>query len=405
MLVQRVAIAGATDLFHHQILGSSGRLIAPKRSKATGPRVLFTYFGRRGLSEFVLRLAEAVPSAPIDRAVFSVSRQNDRFQDFQQLGDKLEPVDTFHSGLGALCAWRVQRIRQQIFERVRRDRIDAVVSLMSHVWTGLISPSARAGGARIVSVVHDAVPHQGDLRSSLGRCMPAGIKNSDLVVTLSHHVTDQLKAGGTVDPARVRTLFHPHLNLGAVGYPKFPNAGEAFRLLFLGRILPYKGLHILLDAVESLQRQGLNLKLGVFGEGALGANRSRLEAIGAEVCNRWLAAGEISAVLGRYHAVALPHCEASQSGVAALALGHGLPVVASPVGGLVEQITDSVTGIMAASADANALAASINYLARDRAFYNGLVAGIRLSQHNWSMENFVSRLAENVREVCQQNGS
>lgn len=373
-------------------------------ARTAAPRLLFTYFGRRGFSEFVLRLAEAVPAVRIASATFAISRQNDRFQDFVQLGHDLEPVDTFRTDVGAFCAWRAQRLGQQVIERVRRDRVDAVVSLMSHVWTGLISPSIRASGARLVSVVHDATPHPGDLRSLLGRCIPSQFEHSDLVVTLSNHVTDLLKSTGTVDPDCIRTLFHPHLNLGPVVRPSFPAPGEPFRLLFLGRILPYKGLPILLDAVESLLREGFNLQLGVFGTGALGANRARLEAIGAEVRNRWLTADEISAVLARYHAVALSHSEASQSGVAALALGHGLPVVATPVGGLVEQIKDGVNGIMAASADANALAASIKYLARDRQFYNGLVAGIRLSQQSRSMQTFLHRLLEHINEVCGQSG-
>src|SRR5262249_2525046 len=50
------------------------------------PRVLFLYWGRRGLSEFVLQLATAARTSVDLHAVFSVSRQNDRIHDFIRLG-------------------------------------------------------------------------------------------------------------------------------------------------------------------------------------------------------------------------------------------------------------------------------------------------------------------------------
>ena len=88
--------------------------------------------------------------------------------------------------------------------------------------------------------------------------------------------------------------------------------------------------------------------------GASGPSAARLEAIGAEVVNCWLDASEIGPVLARYHAVVLSHTDASQSGVAAAAIGAGVPVVAMPVGGLIEQVVDGVTGLVALRADARA---------------------------------------------------
>ena len=366
------------------------------------PRVLFLYWGRRGLSEFVLQLATAARTSVDLHAVFSVSRQNDRIHDFIRLGACIEPVECFRSNVGALAVWRVRRLRAQILARIRRDHIDTVVSLMPHVWSSLVSPAIRALGSKFVSIVHDAAPHPGDVTSLVANWTFRDIpKNSDLVLTLSEHVSRSLTASGIVDPCRVRTLFHPEFSFSPVCSPPLPSAGRPFRVLFLGRILPYKGLGMLIEAVEALRRSGLPIELGVFGEGALGGNAKRLEAMGAEVVNRWLAAEEMSAVLNRYHAVVLSHTEASQSGIAALAAGHCVPVVASPVGGLVEQVRDGRSGILARSADAGGLAEAIAKLAHDSQLYCTISAALAADREQRSMSAFLAGVLACIKQLRQ----
>jgi glycosyltransferase involved in cell wall biosynthesis len=93
---------------------------------------------------------------------------------------------------------------------------------------------------------------------------------------------------------------------------------------------------------REVRDRGIAVELGVFGEGDLGSSAERLSVMGAEVINRWLTEAEISVLLPRFHVMVLSHVEASQSGAAAAALGAGLPVIATPVGGIIEQITDGV---------------------------------------------------------------
>jgi glycosyltransferase involved in cell wall biosynthesis len=369
------------------------------------PRVMFLYWGRRGLSEFTLLLAEAARQRPDRHAVFCVSRQNERFADFAHFGPQIEAIDTFRHNTGALfAAWRVRRLRQSIRARIARDRIDTVVSLMPHVWSPLVSPAIRAMGVRFVSLIHDAMPHPGDVASHVAAWTGQDLYSSDLVITLSEHVTRSLTAGGLLSGRAVRTLFHPHLRFASTSRPGWPAVGEPFRVLFLGRILPYKGLGLLLDAVEVLRRQGLPIELGVYGDGALGDAAPRLEAIGAEIENRWLAADEIPAILSRYHAVVLSHTEASQSGIAALAAGHGVPVVANPVGGIVEQVTDGRTGIIASAISADALAEAIGRLARNASLYHAIESGLATGLESRSMATFLSEIYACLAEMQPADG-
>ena len=365
---------------------------------------MFLYWGRRGLSEFTLLLANAAQQRADRHAVFSVSRQNERFDDFGRLGARIAAVDTFRTNSGALlAAWRVRRLRESILARIRSDRVDTVVSLMPHVWSPLVSPAIRRMGVKFVSVIHDATPHPGDVASRVAAWAGRDILTSDLIVTLSAHVTRTLVDSGLAQGRNVRTLFHPNLRLSSISRPAFPEPGQPFRVLFFGRILPYKGLSLLIDAVESLRRAGHPIELGVFGEGSLGNDAARLTALGAEVANRWIAADEIPAILSRYHAVALSHTEASQSGVTALAAGHGVPVIAHPVGGIVEQVTDERTGVVARTIGAEAFASSIRRLAEDGELYDKISANLAAGDRARSMSAFLHEMYGCLAELHAAN--
>ena len=155
--------------------------------------------------------------------------------------------------------------------------------------------------------------------------------------------------------------------------------------------MPYKGLGLFLDAVDLLCADNIAVEIGVFGEGALGTEAKRLESMGAEVGNHWLCEGEIAAVLARFHVVVLSYTEASQSGVAAMAFGAGLPVVATPVGGLKEQIRDGEIGVLARSMDAESLAEAIKSLLLVPGRYEAISRTIANTREQRSMARFVER--------------
>jgi glycosyltransferase involved in cell wall biosynthesis len=197
---------------------------------------------------------------------------------------------------------------------------------------------------------------------------------------------------------RVLTLFHPDLTFGTLPANRTRSTDKPLRLLFFGRILAYKGLPLLIEAVEMLRAEGIAVELGVAGLGNIGPDRRRLEALGAEVINRWIADDEIPPLLARYDAIALSHVEASQSGVAAAAFGSCMPVIGMPVAGIAEQVADGRTGVMAHRPSARSFADAIHRLAIDPDLYR------RISHHLWetayerSMARFIDEL---VAETIQ----
>ena len=114
-------------------------------------------------------------------------------------------------------------------------------------------------------MIHDAEPHPGERRRLLDLLVRSEARASDRVVTLSNHVADQLLARGA-PPGKLIRLFHPVFRFGA-GAPPASRAAGPFRLLFFGRILPYKGVPMLLEAFASLRRAGAKCVLRVVGRG------------------------------------------------------------------------------------------------------------------------------------------
>src|SRR5579864_4230928 len=92
----------------------------------------------------------------------------------------------------------------------------------------------------------------------------------------------------------------------------------------------------------------------------------------------------------------LSHTEASQSGIAATAFGAGLPVIATPVGGLVDQIAAEGAGGLATGVDAPALADAVRGLLLDRELYSEVCQRIAASRDRRSMARFVSESVSNA---------
>ncbi len=152
--------------------------------------------------------------------------------------------------------------------------------------------------------------------------------------------------------------------------------------------------------MELLQAAGLHIKVGVFGEGDLGGLRPRLERLNATLNNFWIDDRDILGIVSSYDVVAVSHSEASQSGVVALAFGQGLPVVATPVGGLREQVSHEINGLLADSATPEAFANQIRRLAQEPGLYGKLAKNIAEQAGQRSMQSFLEQLVAALPMAC-----
>lgn len=369
-------------------------------SNQADARLLLLYLGRRGaMSRFTLEAMRAAASLPELQAGVCISKQNENFASYSEFGPDLIGVDTFSGNAGALLsAWRIPLIGRRLAAEIARRRATAVIDLMPHVWSSLLARSIRNAGARYVAIAHDAEAHPGDATGLVKGVTDLALDQADRVITLSESVAKNLRASRKVDERRLTTLFHPILSYRAPRPLKPRQADQPLRLLFLGRIMPYKGLPLFVDMLDTLRERGCSVQAGVFGEGDLGPQATRLATLGVEVVNHWLTDEEIASALDRYDLVVVSHLEASQSGVVAAAFGAGLPVVTTPVGGLPEQVRHNVDGLVAKERSAQALADEVERITRDDGLYDILCTGVLKQLDERSMKRFVREVARLVSE-------
>lgn len=342
------------------------------------------------MGRFAQLMLDAAEECRLDVALM-VSRQNEDLHSFDRYGsEKIIQVDTFRTGGGALIRIdRICRIRKRLAREIRARRASRVIFLMPHVWGPLMSGVIRKHGAHYGVVVHDAAPHPGDPTGRVHDWIHVDLERASRVFTLSHWVADELLRRRPVLRGRIAPLMHPDLGSGAASCT--PD-GEPIRLGFLGRILPYKGLALFVEAVEALQADGVPFKVQVVGEGDLEAFRARLERVGAQIKNKWVSEEELAHAARQSDLVVASHLEASQSGVVAFALGHGIPVLVTPVGALPEQVSHDVNGLIAREASASAIAEQIKRAVRQPELLGQLREGVAQTAKSRSMTAFLQRL-------------
>lgn len=163
--------------------------------------------------------------------------------------------------------------------------------------------------------------------------------------------------------------------------------GDRLRILFVGNLIPRKGLHHLLDALARVEGAW---ELSVVGHFDL-ANRymhtiqrqvNALE-LGARV--RFLGRVDDDALVAHYrshHLLAVPSYEGF--GIVYLeAQRFGLPVIALTTGAAREVVLDGQTGVLVPPGDVYALAAALQRFVRDRELLlgMGLAARLRYTLH------------------------
>jgi glycosyltransferase involved in cell wall biosynthesis len=159
--------------------------------------------------------------------------------------------------------------------------------------------------------------------------------------------------------------------------PQERRTPESGRMLFFGRMEAYKGLETLLDAADALQARGTRCRIVVAGRGPeLDRLRVRLLAHPCiEVLEKFLTPAEATEQFQRAEIVAAPYQDATQSGVIAAAIGNGRAIVASAVGGLVDAVSDGVSGILVEPGRPDVLADVLADLVENRGRLQELMAG------------------------------
>jgi glycosyltransferase involved in cell wall biosynthesis len=158
---------------------------------------------------------------------------------------------------------------------------------------------------------------------------------------------------------------------------------------------PYKGFHVLLDAVRRLRQQGReDVVLALCGEGPqLPELREQARPLGEQV--RFLGRrDDVPQLLGGATIAVVPSLWEEAFGLAvAEGMAAGVPVVASRIGGIPEQVEDGQSGLLVPPGDADALAGALLRLLSDPEERTRLAAqGRERARNHFSIERTVAAL-------------
>jgi glycosyltransferase involved in cell wall biosynthesis len=162
------------------------------------------------------------------------------------------------------------------------------------------------------------------------------------------------------------------------------------RMVFAGRLVPEKGVSVLLAAIRAAAEAGADAEFAIIGSGLLrdecvAAARSLAGKAELVVLDEVPYGTPFLNLLRGFDAVLLPSLSDEQPRIVFDALAQAIPVVGSATGGIREVVESGVNGRLSPPNDVGALAESLVWASRDRARLRELglrgPASVRHSTH------------------------
>lgn len=256
------------------------------------------------------------------------------------------------------------------------------------------------GKTKVISIIDNIIPHE---KRPGDRPFAKYFANVvDRFVVMSRSVQDDMKQ--FVKDQRVDYLPHPiYDNYGdhilrsdAIEYLGL-DSGYRY-ILFFGVIRDYKGLDLLLKAMDNAKLKSLKIKLIVAGEFYGNEDLYRKMISDLNLGDRLIDSmsfvpnDEVKYYFGAADLVVQPYKSATQSGISQIAYHFEVPMVVTRVGGLPEIVPHGKCGYVT-DIDPDAIADAIfDFFDQDRK--DAFKAGLREVKESFSWDTFTERMLD-----------
>ena len=265
-------------------------------------------------------------------------------------------------------------------------------------------------GKKVVLTVHNVNTEKRDNKDSAFNRFTLGIQYrlADHLFVHTEKMKQELIDGFNVEAARVSIIplginnFAPQTNLTpAEAKSRLGIRPDEKAILFFGRITPYKGLEILVEAFQKGLPAGETYRLMIAGRPEEATEASYWlpirEALQEDVRKgrvllraEHIPDGETELYFKAADVLVLPYRDIYQSGILFLGYSFGLPALAANVGSLKDEMVEGRTGFLFRPEDPNELARAIEkYFASD--LYKNLgqrrqeIRDYARQGHDWSI--------------------
>ena len=254
-----------------------------------------------------------------------------------------------------------------------------------------------------ISILDNVIPHE--KRFFDGFANRLFLSNNDGFIVMSDAVLSDLLS------------LKPHAKYIRLNHPVYNHFGESVdqkwaqeklglnpelkTLLFFGFIRDYKGLDLLIEAMNHLDETYQLIIAGeVYGsfdtyQKSIDTNKNKARI---HCFQKYISDEEVPLFYSASDVCLLPYKSATQSGITSIAHHFNLPIIATDVGGLKETIHHRKTGLIVEKPEAEAIAAGIQqfFNVEDRASMTEEI--IREKEAN-SWENFAKKTMEFATEL------
>ncbi|MGC8863048.1 MAG: glycosyltransferase family 4 protein [Armatimonadota bacterium] len=282
-----------------------------------------------------------------------------------------------------------------VSREVNRDAPDLVLNTHASWWSPVVERRFRPG-ITIAEIIHDVVPHpglSGIVHAVYRRLVPSA---ADILIAISQYGYDELirRFPGKMHIASRHGIFLPEGRIETAAV-----ARRRHNMFFFGRIDRYKGIEFLVEAYSIAARSDSAIKLDIMGSGPIPSQvKRRINELGIGLANRYLQDEEVKEAVATHGVLILPYTSATQSGVAAIALGNGLPCIATNVGALPEQVVHNRNGIIVPPRNPEALAEAMCKIAADENLARSMAEeAVRIGREEYSWEVISRRLLSDLQ--------
>jgi rhamnosyl/mannosyltransferase len=292
-----------------------------------------------------------------------------------------------------------------------RERVDVVVLHEPNPPAGVLL-ALRTPGPRLIVWHHSDIVRPSWAEATYGRLQRVLYRRAACVIVAA----PPMARSGSVTAARRVEVVPYGLSLEPLLAPAPPPSGRVAtaladlpspRVLFVGRLVYYKGLEVLLRAVAAT-----TAGLVIAGDGPLGpALRAQAATLGLDGRVAFLpglADAEVRALYRACDVLALPSTERTEAFglVQVEAMASGLPVVSTDLPTGVPWVNEhGVTGVVVRPHDADALAAGLTPLLADAVLRARLgQAGRRRAVERFALDRMLAEFVRIVESVAGVGG-
>ena len=245
--------------------------------------------------------------------------------------------------------------------------------------------AAKLCGARVLYQVHGGVLDEFAARGPFFAAMVRRMLTwPDLVVVLSR---EQLEAFRRAAPEQAVEIVPngidcmPYLRYNRAAPPSDKCADAPLRLIYIGRLVPGKGLLETIEGLRLARSRGVNARLVIAGNGPEEPRLrqyTRQASLAREVSFVGAAYGEHKAqLLAQADALALASYTEGLPYSLLEAMAAGVVLIVTAEGAIPDVVTDGEHGLLVAARDAESIAQAIAALAADRARLTRMSAACR----------------------------